>query len=73
MIVLRNFSQIKNFHKRMSMKHSYHHTEGCGCCSWSSFIEIDNKKKRIILVSSVQSRGSFETTATVLAVIKKRR
>jgi hypothetical protein len=70
MIVLKTESQVKNFVKRMEKIYEFHRTEGCGCCSSASFIDLDLKKKRVVNLYLDQSRGSYTATAKVLAVIR---
>lgn len=71
MIVLKTYSQVVNFLRRMNKKYAYYHSEGCGCCWQQVGVEVDTEKRRVLIVSFGEHKGERYTSCEVLAVIKK--
>lgn len=75
MVVLRTYSQVKNFYKRMKKKYNSYHSEWCGCCTNHTKVEITyshGNEVRIVVANLDQHRGTFSLTNKVLAVVRER-
>jgi len=72
MIVLKTYSQVLDFYKRMSKKYNYNYYEGCGCCFGNSTVEIDTDRMRVVKHDFSSVQGGFISSCEVLAVIKNR-
>ena len=54
----------------MVKKYNNNYNEGCGCCYSSNTVGIDIKRKRIVLHRFNSHVGNFNSSCSVLAVIK---